>query len=516
MVTRKRRICVSICEPTIADLTGALAKSIEVGDLVEIRLDCFNEDNFKSSLDQIKSVLSNFPLPSIITFRPAEQGGLRSVNRQTRYAFWSEQGLQLPSHLADIEIDVAEQLVNNTSSDFVNWSSVICSYHEFTAGLRDLAQLYERMAVVPARILKIAVVIDDAIDCLEIFKLLERAKADGREIIAIGMGPAGLPTRILGPSRGAFLTYGALDEASATAPGQISAEDLRTLYRVDEIDPSTQVMGLVGKPVAHSLSPHVHNAAFRFRKINAVYVPFEVTDLRSFFNRMVHPRTREMEWDMRGLSITAPHKIAVMNHLDWIEPGAKDIGSVNTVVVEDGRLCGYNTDATAIIQTLVKKVGSLDGAEVAIIGAGGVSRAALQALKQHGAKTTVFARDQARANSIAASFGATCQNLREASFNGFDIVINATPAGTSGQFETVTPVTAAQLGGARLAYDLVYNPIETQFLREATDAGCETLGGLSMFIAQAAEQFRLWTGTAAPEQVMSEAAEQVLRRQVKK
>ena len=197
------------------------------------------------------------------------------------------------------------------------------------------------MRLVPARVLKIAVMVNDAIDCLDIFKLLARAKADGREIIPVGMGAAGLPTRILGPARGAFLTYGALDEDSATAPGQISVEDLRTLYRVDELDPSTQVMGLVGRPVAHSLSPHVHNAAFRSQRINAVYVPFEVTDLRSFVTRMIHPRTREMEWEMKGLSVTAPHKDSDNRPLDWMSPRQGD-WSVNTVVIENGKLCGYN------------------------------------------------------------------------------------------------------------------------------------------------------------------------------
>lgn len=513
MNSKQEHICVSFCERNVDALAKAIKKSAEVG-LVEIRLDCLNHETLKSGFEHIRKLLLNSPVPVIVTFRPAEQGGGSSADFETRGAFWTQQGFGTASHLFDLEIELAEHFGCTllAASSQIDWSRVICSYHDFNGVPGDLKQVYERLAATPARILKLAVAVQDATDCVDLFQLLDRARGESREMIAIGMGTAGLATRILGPSRGAFLTYAALDEKSATAPGQVTVEELKTLYRINQIDQQTRIMGVVGAPVAHSLSPHVHNAAFGFASINAVYIPFEVSNLPSFLKRMIHPRTRELDWNVRGLSITAPHKTTVMDYLDWVDPVGTAIGAVNTIIVENEKLCGYNTDTDALIQTLVGKLGPLNQARVAVIGSGGVASAALYGLRLQGAGTTVFARDVNKSKGLAERFGANSKGLIEASFEGFDAVINATPLGTVGKFETVTPATANQLRGARLAYDLVYNPIETRFLREARAAGCQTIGGLSMFVSQAAKQFRLWTDVNAPEDVMYSAARKALKR----
>jgi shikimate dehydrogenase len=266
----------------------------------------------------------------------------------------------------------------------------------------------------------------------------------------------------------------------------------------------------MGLPVSHSLSPHIHNAAFQAAGVNAVYIPFEVRDVGSFLKRMINPRTREIEWNVRGISVTAPHKRAVMDHLDWIEPAAQEIGAVNTIVVAEGALHGYNTDAGALIRPLIQTTGELRALRCAVIGAGGAASAALWCIRHQGSTATVFGRNIDKARALAQRFGFASENLNGASFDGFDVVINATPLGTAGQLQDKTAATNDQLRGARLAYDLVYNPIETRFSREARQAGCETLGGLSMLLAQAAEQFRLWTAVEAPEDVMSAAAARAL------
>jgi shikimate dehydrogenase len=227
--------------------------------------------------------------------------------------------------------------------------------------------------------------------------------------------------------------------------------------------------------------------------------------------RMIIPRTRELDWNVRGLSVTAPHKSTVMEQLDWVEPAAKEIGAVNTIVIEDDALRGFNTDARGFITPLAKECADLRAARCAVIGAGGAAKAAVWALKQAGAQVTIFARDTAKGSSLAERFGAVSLPLKEATFEGFDVVINATPLGTAGRLKDETPATRYQLRGARLAYDLVYNPTETRFLLEARAAGCKTLGGLAMLVAQAAEQFRLWTGDAAPEDVLQEAAQRGLK-----
>ncbi|MFN2516603.1 MAG: shikimate dehydrogenase [Pyrinomonadaceae bacterium] len=508
MESNKRRICISICERTIEAIQQACARAGEFGDLVEVRLDCLDLYQGGATFHDLESLL-NIPRPVIVTYRPAEQGGQHQLDAKSRLVFWLFKRPE--ADFFDIEFDIATPPSLLQYGKDMDWSRVICSYHNFHRVPPDLLNIYERMLSSPARILKIAVQANDATDCIPVFQLLERGLKEGREMIAVAMGIAGVATRILGPSRGAFLTYASLDNEALTAPGQISARDLREVYRFETINEQTEIFGLMGLPISHSVSPQIHNAAFGAQAVNAVYVPFEVRNLEAFIRRMVHPRTRELNWNMRGLSVTAPHKAAVIDHLDWIDPAAKEIGAVNTILVAGDILQGYNTDGRACLKPLIQKFGALRDVSCAVIGCGGVAGAAVWGLNQEGAKVTIFARDAEKAETLAEKAGATWKSLEGSLFEGFDVVINATPLGTAEQFESETPAKAAQLRGARLAYDLVYNPVETLFLREARKAGCETLGGLSMLVAQAAEQFRLWTGVVVPETVMLEAAERALR-----
>ena len=321
------RICVSVCEKTIDALESSAVRASEWADIVELRVDCLTR------LEDLQRVLNRISRPVILTFRPREQGGHRDLDHQARRLFWQTAP---QTEWWDIESDLAPE---------TDWSRVIISHHDFSGVPADLPEIYERLAATPARVVKIAVQANDISDCIPVFQLIERARTDGRDVIAIAMGNAGLATRILGPSRGAFLTYAALEEESVTAPGQITAQKLRSVYHVDQIDRETMICGLVGLPVMHSVSPHMHNAAFRTAGVNGVYLPFEVRDVKTFFQRMVHPRTRELDWNLRGLSVTAPHKSAVLEFLDWIEPNAEEIGAVNTIVVDDDKLRGFNTDA---------------------------------------------------------------------------------------------------------------------------------------------------------------------------
>jgi len=499
------RICVPVCEQSFGAAESAIVKAAEIGDLVEVRLDCLDPLQLAESFRNGEHLFDRSSRPTILTFRPVEQGGHRKLDTKARLLFWLF-NRPTSAQFLDIELDLA---LNASVFDYgkkVDWTRVICSHHNFVGVPGDLDRVFDRMIQTPARILKIAFQAGDITDCIAAFQLLDRARSESREMIAIAMGMAGLVTRVLGPCRGAFLTYGALETESATAPGQITARELRTLYRIDRLSRETRITGLAGLPVTHSISPYILNAAFESAQFDGVYMPFEVRDISSFIERMVHPRTREIDWNFLGLSVTAPHKTSVMSCLDRIDPAAKEIGAVNTIVVEGDELHGFNTDADAFISPIVPRIGELREARCAVIGAGGAASAAVWSLRQQGAKVTVFARDAGKAQPLAERFGAASKQLDSALFEGFDVVVNATPLGTSGGHETETPATAAQLRGARLAYDLVYNPVETQFLREARDAGCELIGGLEMLVTQAAEQFRLWTGAVAPDEVMQAAA----------
>ena len=475
--SNRPRVCVPVCEKDLGALRNGCELATEWADVIELRLDCLTE--------LPEQLPSDFSRPVILTFRPTEQGGYRDSTHAERKAFWTSRAPQIQSAYWDVEADLVAELS-------LNWPRIIVSHHDFSGVPDDLEQIYERLAATPAAVVKIAVQANDITECLPVFRLLDRARTEGRELIAIAMGNAGIATRILGPSRGSFLTYGALDDESATAPGQVTARRLRSLYHVDKIDSDTMICGLVGLPVMHSVSPYIHNAAFESEGINGVYLPFEVRDAKEFFRRMVHPRSRELSWNLRGLSVTAPHKQTVMECLDWIDSTAHEIGAVNTVVVDRDRLLGYNTDAAGFIEPLLARFGSLRDATVAVVGAGGAARAAVYALRQQNAVVTVFARDAEKAKLL----GVSCESLEGASFAGYDVVINATPLG-SGAYIDQTPVTSEQLNGVRCVYDLIYNPRETRLLREAVAAGCENLGGLEMLISQAKLQFELWTGKKA-------------------
>lgn len=498
------RICVPICEQSLPAAERAIARAAEIGDLIEVRVDCFDPAQVGENFKRAEYLFERSPRPAIMTFRPTEQGGHRTLDAKSRLRFWLF-SRPTSSKFLDIELDLA---VNTALFDFgqkVDWTRVICSYHNLTGVPENLDRILDRMTRTHARILKIAFQAEDITDCIAAFHLLDRARSRRREMISIAMGTAGLMTRVLGPSRGSFLTYGALETESATAPGQITAKELRTLYRIDALSRQTRILGIAGLPVTHSISPYIHNAAFESAKFDGVYLPFEVRDISSFIKRMVHPRTREIDLNFLGLSVTAPHKTAVMSCLDWIDPVAKDIGAVNTIVVQEGELHGFNTDADALVNPLIRRLGELRETRCAVIGAGGAASAAVWSLRQRGAQVTIFARDAGKAHLFAERFGVMMRPLDAARFDGFDIVINATPLGTLGAEETRTPATAAQLRGARLAYDLVYNPAETQFLREAREAECDSIGGLEMLVTQAVEQFKLWTGVEAPVEVMREA-----------
>ncbi|HEY6045497.1 MAG TPA: shikimate dehydrogenase [Pyrinomonadaceae bacterium] len=503
MEASKAKICVPVCAAT-NEWIHSMARAAEIGDLLELRLDCLPKEKRESAW---REFVASTDRTIILTLRPAEQGGEANVLRADRLQFWSSIQNLRDRVMVDLELDVINEALANTDLDS---SRVICSHHQFEGEIANPEGLYERMAAQPAAVLKIAVRADDAIDCLPIFKLLERAQRDRRELIAIAMGQAGVMTRILGPSRGSFLTFGALDDETATAPGQLTARQLRDVYRIDRINRQTQIMGLIGNPVAHSMSPRIHNAAFAKSNANAVFIPFEVHDLDGFMRRMVRRATREIDWNVRGLSVTAPHKASVMKHLNWIEPGAKEIGAVNTIVVQDDALHGYNTDAPAFIKTLRGRVDQLENLRCAVIGAGGAARGVVWALKNAGASVRVFARNKTKASSIGDDFQIAINELAQANFKDSDVIVNATPLGTLGAHQSDTAVVAAQLRGVRWAYDLVYNPLETRFMREAKAAGCETIGGLEMLIAQAVGQFKLWTGAVPDVDTMRAAAEKAL------
>lgn len=484
-------ICVPITEANSEAFLVAIEAAAESADVIELRLDYLDGEHRAEVLNQLPEAAKGKNL--LLTFRPREQGGQQDLSLWDRQNFWRTLPPEIISAIrfADFEFDLVESLGESSP---IPWEKVICSWHNFEETPDGLIARYEQMAVTPAAVVKIATMANRIDDCLRTFELIEYAQGK-KPVIALGMSLAGVATRILSLSRGALLTFGSLKRGAESAAGQPTVAELRDLYRVKRLNRDSEIYGIIGNPVGHSRSPLMHNAALARFDRNAVYLPFEVDDAAKFIRDFVHPTTKKLDWRLRGLSVTIPHKLAVMPFLDHIDATAKAIGAVNTIVIEGNELHGYNTDVIGAMKPLEELI-ALRGARVAVIGAGGSARAICYGLQQRGADLTIFARDTRKAQPLADEFKTGLTALD--SFAGdADIVINCTPIGMLHHSEGQSPLPAESLQGVKLVYDLVYTPEETALLRYAREAGCQTLGGLAMLVGQAVEQFRLWTGLEA-------------------
>ena len=493
------RICAVITEETVAETRAAMAHAAGQADLIELRLDYLRDFDFTHT-EGLESLVEGKPLPVILTCRSAEEGGNQKIADSVRLKLLVE-GAKRFAEYCDIEAAHYAEAVSLAPDT----SRLILSYHNFQETPADLDKAYDRLTALPAAIHKIVTTANNIGDSLAVFRLLDRARSDGKNLIALAMGEAGIITRVLGPSRGCFLTYGSLAPGKESAVGQLTCDELMNLYRVSRISPETVVAGIIGSPVAHSASPAIHNLAFAALGLDLVYLPLRVEDLDAFFRRFVRSETREIDWNLRGLSVTLPHKSAVIPLLDQLDQTALGAGAVNTVVIDQNNLTGHNTDVAGAMEPL-ERVCSLEGESCAVIGAGGAARAVVYGLRERGAHVTVFARDAVRASVFAHGFGVGVSPLEAFSTSDAAVVVNTTPVGMRGHQEGLSPVPRESMRGRRVAYDLVYNPLRTQFLTDANDEGCETVSGLEMLIAQAALQFKLWTGQEPPLESMRAAA----------
>ena len=494
------KLCISICAKGSEELFEKIVRAEELADIIEVRFDCLKSDQRLEIAKRISATGKNF----IITLRPAEQGGNSELDVASRKEFWSS----VPTDKwADIEPDLVEHVETR------NFKKLICSYHASSNTVTNIRQIFALLADTRAEVLKIAVPANAAVDAIPVWNLIAKAKATDKSIVPIAMGEAGKWTRILGSAYGAVVSYAALDAGSETAAGQFSAADMLDVFRVKEISRDTELFGIVAGDTSYSISPWMHNAAFKAAEMDRVFVPLQTDNIDQFIIRMVNPETREVDLNFRGFSVTNPHKRSVIKVLDRVDEAAAKIGAVNTINIENGKLAGYNTDAPGFVAPLKKVLGSVKGARVAIAGAGGAARACAYALKQEGAAVSIFARSYKKANDLADSLGVKAGAMNNSFRPGtIDILVNATPIGTRGSRDEQSAIaSSAQLNGLKLVYDLVYNPIETPLIREARRAGVPAIGGVDMLIAQGARQFEIWTGEKPPINVMKAAVLKKLR-----
>jgi len=510
-------ICTSLISENHDELFVRMREAERLADLVEVRLDHLREP------PDLAAILRRSSKPVIFTCRPKREGGEFEGEEKRRLALLQE-AVDLGAEYVDVERDCIGKVRRKSRT------RLTVSYHNFEETPADIEDIHAQMSGLGGDIVKVACMARDATDNARMFRLL--LKKDRLPTIALCMGEFGIASRVLAKRFGGFLTFASVDEKSAAAPGQIPAPVLRSLYRYQDQNRDTRLFCVIGDPIAHSMSPAIHNAAFQSLDMNAVYTLFRVLDPVAFVREFI-------PLGFEGISVTIPHKEHVMTELDEIDPVAKKIGAVNTICVCDGKRYGRNTDWMAAVRSIEKAVrrrlgrDALKGLSAVMIGAGGAARAIAFGLVEAGVSVGIFNRTVERAKTLAEDV-AKVEGLETVPWNASDelrqngriiygglpldgalrdvcdILVNASSIGMHPRIEA-SPVDKTFFRSDMVVFDAVYNPLRTKFLREAEAVGCEIVMGLEMFVGQAVEQFELWTGRTAPADVMAAVVKDRLR-----
>ena len=508
-------LCVPIFVHDLAQAKRDIAAAIEAGaEMIELRIDHLSDPELATD------ILSNFAIPFIVTCRPEWEGGEASLPEPQRLDLLREISKGRDAY---IDAELASQYLPILS----NPERLIVSSHDFKGRPDRLYNLIERMNATTASINKLAWMARSIRDNIEAFEILLNRQ---KPTIALCMGEAGLLSRVLAKKFGAFLTFAALTKGSETAPGQVSIHDMKRLYRWDAIKPDTKVYGVVGSPVAHSMSPAIHNAAFEQIGFNGVYLPMLVNEGYESFKAFMETMRGFPPLHLCGLSVTIPHKEHALRYLrevgGQIDPLAERIGALNTIVLDPtgaSAFRGFSTDYAAILDSITAKLNirreDLKNYRVAVIGAGGTGRTAVAALAHYGATVVVYNRTKEKADALAIEFNGKTGHVVSAALDSIcksccQIYINTTSAGMHPNVDA-TPFgeDPPDIGPDTLVFDSIYNPMRTKLLDYAESREAKTIGGVEMFVRQAAGQFEAWTGQPAPIELMRKVVEDRLNPQ---
>jgi 3-dehydroquinate dehydratase / shikimate dehydrogenase len=492
--TGLRRICAVVAAGTAAEMQKLLRSALRHTSTVELRLDWLNSDaeraRFLGWLRKRRPRGATF----IATCRRREGGG-KFAGGIDRELYWLIQAREAGCQWCDLEVETLRKLPGQSVREYPVPPRVLLSVHDFER-TPDLPRSVNPPRHGQVDAVKIAAEARTIRDSVRLLRLARNSK----NFVAVPMGDAGLPARILALREGSALAYAPV--AAATAPGQVSLDEIIHLYRAHTLTCRTRVYGVIGDPIGHSLSPLLHNTGFIARRIDAVYLPFLVRQLGDFFAAVP-------EFGIRGFSVTIPHKQAILKHLKECEPLAAEIGAANTVVVRgDGSLYGCNTDYVGVLRALEKKL-QIKGSRALIFGAGGSAHAAAFALARAGAIVAICARREKAAKELARAVGGEVVPRRALRTEFFDAILNTTPVGMHPHDE-VSPLAPGELH-SRIVMDLIYRPQRTQLLKLAAKKGIATVSGLEMFLAQGIAQWEIWTEKRAPEAAMRRAVLAALR-----
>ena len=504
---RVGKLCVALQAHTPAELLDRAETVLTDCRFLEFRLDSLPKP--AAALPRLHEFLSaHRDVTAIATCRRKENGGNFTGSLTAELEILLK-AAECGCHIVDLEVESAEgcrpsQLARFREALRAAGAGLLISFHDFSR-TKNLEHAADRIQAFEPEFTKVVSTARQLSDNLAVLRLIED-RSLGSHVVGIAMGEEGLVSRVLGPRAGAAFTFASAgDGAEATAPGQVSARAMLDLYRLDQLDQATRIFGVAGNPIAHSLSPAMHNAAFRREVVNAIMLPLKVRILDDLL-------TLARELPLAGIAVTMPLKQEVLPHLANMDPLTARIGACNTLRTgADGKLYGFNTDVAGVIRPLEKRM-KIPGARVVVLGAGGAARAAIFGLVEQGAEVFVVNRTHEKAVALARKAKAKSLKQELLAKTRFDALINTTPCGMTGVKQPLA-IKENELN-AGLVFDMVYNPMETPLIKLARSRGIPVIGGLEMFVQQGARQFEIWTGKPAPEAEMYRVVEMALRRQV--
>jgi len=481
---RPPRVCVAVTAADPSELIEKAAALARDNSFLEFRLDYLPRPAL--ALAKVKQFTEDYPhLMVIATCRRTASGGKFKGSVASQLDLLGK-AAAAGCQFIDLELQSAarckpEQLLRVRSR-----AALILSFHDFRA-TKKLDATLAKMVAISADYYKIVTTATTLYDNVVMMKFLEK-NSDKHSLIGLCMGEQGIISRVLGVRAGSVFTFAAVSEEQKTAPGQVTAQELRGTYRIEQVDAATRVYGVAGDPVGQSLSPAVMNAALRRETVNGVYLALHAKTLKDLLACV-------RDIPIHGVSVTMPYKQDVVRHLDNTDSYTNKIGACNTIVrAQDGKLYGFNTDTAGVIRPLQQRI-FLEQAKILVLGAGGAARAAIFALKERGAEVYILARTAAQAQKLARQAKARSVKRADLKKLSFDVIINATPVGMGNPKES--PLHEDEIK-AKYVFDMVYDPVETKLLKLAKAAGAETISGIEMFVQQAARQFEIWTGKPAP------------------
>lgn len=462
--------------------------------LVELRLDYINGQI------NLKRLLGDRPGPVIVTIRRPPDGGKYSGSEEERRVLLRT-AIADGVEYVDLEDDTADAIRRYGKT------KRIVSHHDFRKTPEDLEAIHARLAKLDPDIIKIATLANHPRDNLRMLRLVNESKLP---TIGICMGDIGTPSRLLCGRAGAPFSYATFHHERSLAPGQLSFQQMREIYDYDRVTAETEVYGVIGDPIAQSMSPLVHNAAFRALGLDKVYIPFRIPreDLNSFLDD-----AREL--GIKGLSVTIPHKESVLKRVAKVDGAVRGVAAANTLVFEGDQIAGYNTDYRAAMDGLTAaleadgKSPDMAGKVALVLGAGGAAKAIAFGLQRRGAEVVIASRTRERADKLAEALGSKSVDWGTRHNFWVDFLINCTPVGMHPHVDE-TPYDKHYLKPSMLVFDTVYNPESTLLVKDARLRSCTVVTGVEMFIRQAALQFKLFTDQEAPADLMRD----VLKRAI--